>query len=108
MSVKKSHERMLQRNIEAFETFLSGVPWKQVAKETGVTPGRVRQTTSRLCRMILHPSHTCSDEQMAAIVRQANDRSTKQLLSNAPFWRTELQKLKCDLSLASQEGKRPT
>ena len=104
MKVSKSRMKMLPRNIEAFDAFLSGLTWTQVAKDIGVTPGRVRQISSMLCRMILHHSHVCHDEQMAATLRRMHDRDTKQLLANATFWRAELQKLKCDLGFASQEG----
>lgn len=57
--------------------------------------------------MILHPSHSCSDGQMAVTIRRGEFSSTQQLRSNATFWRAELQKLKCDLGFASEEGKYP-
>ena len=95
---------MLPRNIEALDAFLSGLTWTQVAKDIGVTPERVRQTSAILCRMIMHHTHVCHDEQMAAVLKRGGYSSAEQLHSTATFWRAELQKLKCDLGFAPQEG----
>ena len=96
--------KMLPRNIEALDAFLSGLTWTQVAKDIGVTPERVRQTSSMLCRMILHHTHVCHDERMAATLKRTDYSSAEQLHSNATFWRAELQKLKRDLVISSQES----
>jgi hypothetical protein len=50
MSIRKSNEEMLRRNIETFEAFLSGAPWTTVAGDIGVTPKRVLLVNARIYR----------------------------------------------------------